>query len=500
MPRLPWLEVVACAGQLVVAVAAFAQLARNRRALGLGLFATSMAGWTFASAMFDVTGFAPWHWLDVSLSPWSLAFGVLVLLEFIGQRRRLIGLFLTCAAGCGIISALSLSAFVWDVGRAFVDSAAWSASMAGVAVPSVGAAGWLSWRHWREAHDDIERARTGIFLASLVVMTLLGGTELLSGLGVDVPHLGSVASGLTAATLAVAVLRFESPDLPVLTRAAFIVIAATAAALAGAILYGAFKNDVALASTGLAVVVAVGGFVARAVSVRTERHRQQLHAMASLGRLSAQLAHDLKNPLAALRGAAQYLDAAGQRTADEREFLALMVAQVDRMSGIIERYQRLGRMELMRERVDLTALLDDVVNAGLAGVNPEGPNAVKVEWDVPATPCFVSADKLLLRSVVENVVSNALHAMADGGTLHVLVSDDAGAFTATLHDTGGGMDARTLERATDDFFTTKASGSGLGLSLARRVMHAHGGRISLESAKGQGTTVRLHFAATEQAS
>ena len=105
-----------------------------------------------------------------------------------------------------------------------------------------------------------------------------------------------------------------------------------------------------------------------------------------------------------------------------------------------------------------------------------------------------------MSGALENLVRNALEAMPDGGTLVVrterAASTDATGVVISVEDAGAGMDARTRERAFDDFYTTKATGSGLGLAFVRRVAEAHGGEVSLTSRVGVGTVVRMRLPAS----
>jgi signal transduction histidine kinase len=103
-------------------------------------------------------------------------------------------------------------------------------------------------------------------------------------------------------------------------------------------------------------------------------------------------------------------------------------------------------------------------------------------------------DKDLVATSLENVLRNAYEAMPSGGTVTVRterVEEGSGGVAVSVEDEGEGMDARLLERATDEFFTTKAAGSGLGLSFAERVAEVHGGTLRLTSRAGKGTVVRL---------
>jgi len=104
-------------------------------------------------------------------------------------------------------------------------------------------------------------------------------------------------------------------------------------------------------------------------------------------------------------------------------------------------------------------------------------------------------DRALYESAIENVIRNAVEASKDATLVKVATEVDAqgGWFVVRVTDRGPGMDARTLERATEDFFTTKAAGSGLGLAFARRVLEAHGGTLILTSRLGEGTKVELRI-------
>ncbi|MCA9590679.1 MAG: HAMP domain-containing histidine kinase, partial [Myxococcales bacterium] len=164
-----------------------------------------------------------------------------------------------------------------------------------------------------------------------------------------------------------------------------------------------------------------------------------------------------------------------------RELLALTVAQARRISVIVERYDRMGRIELRTTLVHLDEVARDVARAhGIDAITTEGDGALECD-----------ADRDLLESAIDNVVRNAAEATREGGDVRVEVSRRGARLVVRVTDTGPGMDARRRDRAFDDFFTTKETGSGLGLAFARRVMLAHGGDVTLESAVGVGTTVEL---------
>jgi signal transduction histidine kinase len=225
--------------------------------------------------------------------------------------------------------------------------------------------------------------------------------------------------------------------------------------------------------------------------------RDQLVRLATLGRFSAQMGHDLKNPLAALQGAAQFLleERANGRSLDDRtEFLELMVQQIDRLKTVVDQYQRLGKVEPVRKPVQVNELVRDLV----ALQKFASADEIAVKADLAADLPACSMDRDLVAGALENLLQNAFEATpraAAPGTVTVRTAlahaRQTQGVLLSVEDAGNGMSARTRERAFDDFFTTKATGSGLGLAFVRRVAEAHGGDVSFVSKEGAGTTARL---------
>jgi signal transduction histidine kinase len=206
------------------------------------------------------------------------------------------------------------------------------------------------------------------------------------------------------------------------------------------------------------------------------------------------MAHDLKNPLAALQGAAQFLDVEllEPRTGVKpRAFVKLMLEQVQRLEKIVERYRRLAQVQPLRARTSLNQLVGEVMALQTFGAGERISITQELAADLP--DCDLDRD--LIASALENLVRNAIEAMPEGGSICVRTESRFGAVVLSVEDTGPGMDARTRERAFDDFFTTKAAGSGLGLAFVRRVAEAHGGSASLGSRAGRGTIVSVRLPA-----
>jgi signal transduction histidine kinase len=169
-----------------------------------------------------------------------------------------------------------------------------------------------------------------------------------------------------------------------------------------------------------------------------------------------------------------------------------MLEQVERTSRVVEAYQRIASVEPIKVPTSLNTLVESVLGMQRFASTPKISVRSRLAPAVPA--CEVDAE--LLQTTLENLLRNAFDAMPDGGVITVETGVQVGGGGAdgvslSVIDEGHGMDARILERATDQFFTTKATGSGLGLNFAERVARAHHGRLDLSSEVGRGTTVRL---------
>ncbi|HEY5242368.1 MAG TPA: ATP-binding protein, partial [Polyangiaceae bacterium] len=289
-------------------------------------------------------------------------------------------------------------------------------------------------------------------------------------------------------------LRFSLVERNVSLRVAAYVLALTGVGGVATLLVFRYLGE------NVAIVVLVSSTVSLAVVAGSRRwlareadRRARQAQLTTLGRFSAQMAHDLKNPLAALKGAIQLLreDLVRPTGIERIDFADLMLDQIDRLDRLVDVYGRLARVEPAREALDLNEMARAVL--ALQSLASERLTVnVQLEEGLPGC----RADREMLSRVLENLVRNAMEAMPDGGTVTVRTAR-SGAETVLLsvEDTGCGMDARTRERAFDDFFTTKALGSGLGLAFVHRVVEAHGGRVSLESEQGRGTVVSVRLPA-----
>jgi len=216
----------------------------------------------------------------------------------------------------------------------------------------------------------------------------------------------------------------------------------------------------------------------------------QADRLATLGRLAANIAHEIRNPLASLSGAVEALTGSDGTPATRARLTEVVVRESLRLSEIIGSflaYARPAPLEL--ERVDAATVLDDVLRA----VAERGPaDGVKIVRAYPAT-LRLEADRARLRQVVWTLCVNALGSMPSGGELRVEGQRRAGVVELTVTDTGEGIPPQDLAHAFEPFSATRPDATGLGYALVHRIVHEHGGEVTVRSEGGLGAefTVRL---------
>jgi signal transduction histidine kinase len=219
---------------------------------------------------------------------------------------------------------------------------------------------------------------------------------------------------------------------------------------------------------------------------RVSEAEAQLRRLQSVG---AKVAHELKNPLASIKGLCQLVARApdSERT---QERLAVVASEISRMETILNEYLSFSRPleDLRPESFDVTALARDVSNV-LAGRADQA--GVTLAVDGAATP--VQGDPRRLKEALINLVANAIEATPSGGSVHLRVRTVAGDITLEVKDTGRGIAPEDLERLGTSFFTTRANGTGLGVVLAQGVITQHGGSLAYTSTVGSGTTATIRL-------
>jgi signal transduction histidine kinase len=216
--------------------------------------------------------------------------------------------------------------------------------------------------------------------------------------------------------------------------------------------------------------------------------------LAAVGRISAQIAHEVRNPLSSIGLNVELLDEAlgkagfgsSVEASEAREVLAAIVREVDRLAEITEEYLRMARLpkpSLASE--DLNEVVGNVLEFSKEELER---SKVKVVRRLDPSAPRALADEGQLRQVFLNLLRNSREAMPEGGQLTVESRTVNGRAEVVFCDSGRGMTSDVRERIFEPFFSTKEGGTGLGLAVSQQILQAHGGSIRCESSPGGGTT------------
>jgi two-component system sensor kinase FixL len=223
--------------------------------------------------------------------------------------------------------------------------------------------------------------------------------------------------------------------------------------------------------------------------VALETQLREQAALTRLGEMAAVVAHEVKNPLTGIRGAVQIIGGRLPAGSRDAEVVKEIVARIDALNDLMKDLLLFARPPQPRlAPVDPLPLLETV--AGFVRQDP-GARAITIRVDGPSDT--IMADSELLKLVIQNFLLNAVHAIAGPGSIQVAVSSNGSMCRMTVTDTGPGIPAEVREKLFTPFFTTKARGTGLGLSTAKRFVEAQGGTIAIECPPEGGTSVTIEL-------
>lgn len=225
--------------------------------------------------------------------------------------------------------------------------------------------------------------------------------------------------------------------------------------------------------------------ISKDITLRREMEKQS--RLAQLGKLVADMAHEVNNPLMIISGRAQLSLLEDIKDPEVRNNLSIIISECQRAKNIIQRLLRFakpGKNEF--KQVDMNKQIDDVVNLLEHQYALEGVTIAR-KYETPFLS--VAADAQQLQEVFMNLLSNAKDAMASGGQITVTAASTGDKAVITVSDNGCGMSPATIQHLFEPFFTTKDKGTGLGLSVCYGILKNHNGEMRFESEEGKGTSV-----------
>lgn len=333
---------------------------------------------------------------------------------------------------------------------------------------------------WRDEAELSKMLRGRVQLASI-------------RLEVDLRHAqyATLVGVVIAALLALGVMALAQRALLPLRR-----LASSAKQLAG----GDLKQRVQVTSNDEISALA-GEFNAMAAALE-ERELRLIRSerLAAVGKIAAQITHEVRNPLSSIGLNAELIidelerSAANWNASEARELTRAIIQEVDRLTEITEQYLRLARLPRPKlEPEDVNAIISSLLNFVTGDMVARG---IVVTTQLDSTLPLVQADENQLRQALLNLLRNAVEAMPHGGSLKLetrLCREGKPLAELRITDTGEGMTEEVRGRIFDAFFSTKVGGTGLGLALTQQIIVDHGGTVEVESAPGHGScfVVRL---------
>ncbi len=205
----------------------------------------------------------------------------------------------------------------------------------------------------------------------------------------------------------------------------------------------------------------------------------QAERLSALGELSAGIVHEIRNPLAAVKGAVEIIEDELAANSPRREFAAIAKREIERIEKLVHEFVRFGRApKLVKTAVNVNELVQRVSKLI---EQQAAANMITIEEQLTQDLPLAHLDAEQIEQVLLNLTINAMQAMPNGGKIILRTSRHEGSIRIEVVDTGGGIPANAIGRVFDPFFTMKEKGSGLGLSIAHQIVTGHGGRLAAEN-------------------
>jgi signal transduction histidine kinase len=221
-----------------------------------------------------------------------------------------------------------------------------------------------------------------------------------------------------------------------------------------------------------------------------QQRLRRVEHLDTIARFSSVVAHEIRNPLNAMQINLHLLRERVE--GEELEYLDVISGEIHRLENLVREFQTISRPPtLSLQKTNMNKLLGDIVNLQKGTATAQG---VEIETRFDPDLPEISVDRNRITQAALNVILNALQAMPDGGMLTITTRREeefSGEITIEVTDNGEGIAEENMPHVFDFYFTSRDSGSGLGLSIAHRIVYEHGGQIYIKSAQGEGTTIMV---------
>ncbi|MFQ5452702.1 MAG: nitrogen regulation protein NR(II) [Candidatus Zixiibacteriota bacterium] len=245
----------------------------------------------------------------------------------------------------------------------------------------------------------------------------------------------------------------------------------------------------------LAIAILTGALIERELSVRQKHEQAKLqleksHKLSLVGQIAAGVAHEIKNPLASIKGSVEILTDDSTIAKDKDEFKNIIFNEIKRIDSTVTNFLELAKpKETKLEKINLS----NIIETGLKQMETHAAKSnINIKSDI-ADGIFINGDSEKIHQVLLNLILNAIQASTPGSDIDVMLSTSSKYVDLIVKDFGIGIKEEEIDKIFDPFYTTKPSGSGLGLSLVKSTIEKHNGCISVQSNPENGTEVTITF-------
>ncbi|MBL8148628.1 MAG: PAS domain S-box protein [Blastocatellia bacterium] len=226
--------------------------------------------------------------------------------------------------------------------------------------------------------------------------------------------------------------------------------------------------------------------------IKLEQEIRKRDRLAAMGKMAAGIAHEIRNPLAAMRGSIQVLQSELELTEDQLYLMKIVLRESDRLDKIVSDFLAYARPSPAKlVEFDLVKLVKEA--ADLIKYSAEKKETHELEVISPTPPLLFRADPNQITQVIWNLSRNALQAMRDGGKLTITLKQTKDEVEFIFSDTGVGMSSAEMERMFEPFNSSRQGGTGLGLAIVYQIISDHNGKIEVESTPNVGTHIKIFF-------
>lgn len=227
-----------------------------------------------------------------------------------------------------------------------------------------------------------------------------------------------------------------------------------------------------------------------------EEELRRSEKLAVLGELAAGVSHEIKTPLASIKGAAEIITSENTPKNRVKEFSQILVSEVNRLSRFLETVLRFARVrEPHKLKVNLEKIVDEVI---LLIGHQAKKSSIRIVKEVKLDSAYALIDADQIRQLILNLIVNAVQSMEEqGGTIVIKMENDGSSLIIAVKDSGKGIKKSDIDNIFKPFFTTKESGAGLGLAICRRIVEAHKGEITVSSEEEIGSIFTVILPAGE---